>query len=423
MRRFSGPIPRFSPDCDVAFALALFLSLSFVPRCQAETVGGTVPPGEADAPGTAVRPAIVDLSGSAEPFEGISSRARCTGPNGSSFTTEIVSLADGTVRFDQIHPSGRAEILVAGGSVFTGSSGTEGEQQARAPQGEQAPQAVASDSLLGRAPRLEPAPAVLEAFVRGHEIHRMLLELEDRFRVANPDSAGLGADGCIRLEDRDGNPAELCLAGASGLPVRLDLSIPQEIGGGTVRIEFEDWRDVHGAQLPYRARFLHAGEVHTYEFYEVLPFRLWPSTVLPTDPERLFQRLRDVADVLAVHERALAAHRGPDLDLLLADEAEEGFQSSRGSLSVTTREQLAMRLGPYLEATRFVVYEDEVVPVVAVSADGTLAWLGCEVGASGEQRGPAGESVPVEFGSSWIELLTRDGGQWRRVGNASSTRP
>lgn len=423
MRRSREPIPPFPLDFDSAFALALALSLIFIPQCLAETAGGTVPPRETDAPGAANRLAIVDLNGSAEPFEGISSRARCTGPNGSSFTTEIVSLADGTVRFDQVHPNARAEILVAGGNVFTGSSGTEGEHQSGAPHGGQGPEAATSEAARDGAPQLEPAPPVLEAFVRGHELHRMILELGDRFHVANPDSRSLNADGCIQLEDNEGKPAELCVAEETGLPTRLDLSVPEEIGGGTVRIEFEDWREVHGTQLPYHARFLHAGEVHTYEFFEVLPFRLSPGTVLPTDPDRLFQRLGDVADVLAVHERALDAHREPNLDLLLADEAQEGFLSSRGRLSVTTSEQLAMRLGPYLEATQFEVYEDEVVPIVAVSADGTLAWLGCEVGARGKQRGATGESVPVEFGFSWVELLIRDGGQWRRAGNASSARP
>jgi hypothetical protein len=195
------------------------------------------------------------------------------------------------------------------------------------------------------------------------------------------------------------------------------------MGGGRVRIELADWREVHGVSLPFAVDFVHAGERWPYRFTQVLPFRLAPGVELPAEPALLLDRLGDLAEIVALHDRAMAAHLAGDVDRLMADEAGVGTVSGRGRLLETTREEARDRLGAWLEATRFSRYRDTVVPVVAVSLDGTLGWLGCEMEAEGLTIGEGGRRDELAFGFSWVELVARAGGRWVRIGNASSARP
>lgn len=132
----------------------------------------------------------------------------------------------------------------------------------------------------------------------------------------------------------------------------------------------------------------------------------------------------DVARLLALHEAVLDAHRGGDVELLLADEADTTYVvASRGEVSMPARDDRRARLGPYLDATEFEVYRDLRPPVVEVSDDGTLGWVVVEVEARGVQRTDDDETVPVEFVCAWIELYRKIDGRWMRVGNVSNFRP
>lgn len=295
------------------------------------------------------------------PFEGLVTIAECEGPDG-PFRTEIVSLADGTCRFVQTRGDDRSELLVRGGQVRQ-----------------------TTDTSV----RLAEAPDHLEQFVRGHEVHRMICDSPARADRAGP----------------------------------LELPLGEELGGGTVRIEFGDWRPVHGIELPFTVDFLHRQERFTHRFTAILPFRLAPGSSLPQDPVACFDRLGDLAEIVALHRRALDAHLEGDVQGILGDEAAEGTTSGRGRLSTMPRDALGRRLGAYLETTSFDRYEDTVVPIVAVSLDGSLGWLGCEIEAVGTQQDASGAASPIAFGFSWVELVARADGRWRRIGNASSARP
>jgi len=155
-----------------------------------------------------------------------------------------------------------------------------------------------------------------------------------------------------------------------------------------------------------------------------LPFRLAPGVALPDDAGALFDRLGDLHAIARVHERAMEAHRRSDVDLLSRDDAPLSTYSGRGRLHALSDAAIRARLGHYLAATTFDRYADVVAPVVAVSADGTLGWLACEVDARGTQRASDGaHAEPVAFGYSWVELVARHGGEWVRIGNASSATP
>lgn len=298
-------------------------------------------------------------------FEALVTRARCEGPDG-PFSTEIVSLADGTTRFLQVRGEERTELLLFGDSAYQ----------------------TTEDG--GRLTAASPEVArTTEFVVRGHEVHRMVLE--------RPPGASREAP--------------------------LEVATDDDPNSSKVRIEMGEWRAVHGIALPRRAVFLHEGERFVHDFSVLLPFRLAPGAPLPTEPEALFDRLGDLAEITAMHQRTVDAHLRSDVEMLLADEAEAGTNSGRGQLTTTTRQAMRARLGSYLDATRFDRYADTVVPVVAVSEDGSLGWLACEIEARGEQNDGAGRWNPLAFEFSWVELVARDGDRWVRIGNASSARP
>ena len=340
---------------------------------------------------------LADAIGPAEArraMTGIAARADATGPRG-AFVSEIVSLADGTARFRLAMSSDDTDILLAAGTPY-----------------------VHKDN------RMQAADAAMTSFVRGHEVHRMLLDLEQRFR---PDARAV-EPGCLALRGPDALPVTICRAAGSERPSTIVLELPAALGGGTTTIELDDWRAVLGAQLPFAVDFLHAGERHAYRYTAVLAFRLAPGSALPPAdaPEELFARLGDLADLASAHERTLQAHRQSDVRILLGDAAGQSTISGRGSLRESSRDELAARLGPYLESIRFTRYEDVVVPVVAVSADGSLGWLACQIEAAGESRVSKladGSAEPIAYGFSWIELYASAAGSWKNIGNASSARP
>ena len=130
-------------------------------------------------------------------------------------------------------------------------------------------------------------------------------------------------------------------------------------------------------------------------------------------------RTADTQELLRLHEEAMQAHRDSSIELLLAAEGDDYVIGSRGAVSKPTRAERKAFLGPYLAATRFSVYRDQVAPIVKVSDDGTLGWVIAQVEAKGEQKG-ATRTHDVEFVSAWIELYEKRDGRWMRIGNVSN---
>lgn len=307
----------------------------------------------------------------AHPLEGLATRAEVTGPRG-RFVTEMVSLPDGITRFVQIYPPDdprgrdRIELLVAGG--------------------DRAFQRDAKGAFI-------PADAGTRSFVAGHD--------------------------AVRLASAKDRPPTLSLAAGTG--------------GGEVTIALADYRKVIGRELPFTATFVHSGapsDRFEYRYTEVLPFRVAPGS--PSigdagDPATLFDRLGDLREIAAAHERVMAAHRASDAEMMTAADAELTTVSGRGRLTEVKRSDQLERMRAYLGAIRFSRYEDTVVPVISLSRDGSLAWLACEQEAEGV-RTVDGRTEPIAYAFSWVELYARDTGAsppsaWRAIGNASSLRP
>jgi len=128
----------------------------------------------------------------------------------------------------------------------------------------------------------------------------------------------------------------------------------------------------------------------------------------------------DSQALLRLHQAAIQAHLDQDVEALLEDESDDYVVASRGQVTHPTKQERRDRLGPYLAATEFSVYRDEIEPVVTVSQDGTLGWVIVRIYARGTQSSPDGKAQPVEFRSAWVELYEKRNGRWLRVGNVSN---
>ena len=130
----------------------------------------------------------------------------------------------------------------------------------------------------------------------------------------------------------------------------------------------------------------------------------------------------DVADLLALHEKVLQAHRVTDIDMLMEDAADDYILVTSGEVIYPSLEERKLRLGEYFAITQFDKYEDSIPPVVKISDDGSLAWLIARVSVSGVQD-ISGNSHSIEFISAWIELYENRNGQWIQIGNVSNFKP
>jgi ketosteroid isomerase-like protein len=139
--------------------------------------------------------------------------------------------------------------------------------------------------------------------------------------------------------------------------------------------------------------------------------------IAPRDPGT------DVEEILALHQAVLNAHRAKDVEALLAAEADEIVQVSRGEVLFPLREERVERFQRYLRITEFTDYRDLIDPIVRVSRDGSLAWLIAQVHVAGIQTAEAGEAESFDTTWAWIELYEKRDHRWVRVGDVSNVKP
>lgn len=163
--------------------------------------------------------------------------ADCTGPGG-AFRTRVESLRPDAVYFQQHSTDGSTEIWSTADGTWT------------------------RDATKG----LSKLDDGVRDFVRGHEFHLLVLELETRFsghrlRDATPGSSAE----CRRIdmEDPSGHPASACIREADGLPIWLEMNPPG--AQGPIVIRFEDWREIQGIRY-FHAFVLTEGAERTFTY-------------------------------------------------------------------------------------------------------------------------------------------------------------
>jgi hypothetical protein len=191
-------------------------------------------------------PMLAALGGRAaiERLQSLSVEADCTGPGG-EFRTRVESARPGAVYFRQ-----------AAGDQVTEIWST--------------PERTWTVDAAGAARDLDDG---VRAFVRGHEFHLLLFEIESRFSNFRTDEPG-AEEGrpCDRIlmEDEGDQPAAICIDSANALPLVLEL---EPAGAeGALQIFFGDWERIEGLSYFRSFTLLEGTEREfTYRYRELIP--------------------------------------------------------------------------------------------------------------------------------------------------------
>lgn len=151
-------------------------------------------------------------------IQSLTATAECTGPDG-AFETTVTSIRPDTVYFRQASERGVTEIWSTAERTWGGAAGEEYE-------------------LL---------TSQVRDFVRGHEFHLMVIDMNERFsdfKMIGLEKSG-DAD-CFRISMKDsaGADASVCVRSDNWLPAEMELNPGS--AAASMRIVFDDWRKAGG---------------------------------------------------------------------------------------------------------------------------------------------------------------------------------
>jgi hypothetical protein len=175
-------------------------------------------------------------------IQSFTATAECTGPDG-DFETTVTSIRPDTVYFRQASARGITEIWSTAERTWGGNAGEEYE------------------SLTPR----------VRDFVRGHEFHLMVIDMQDRFsnfEMVGPERSD--ASECLRISMKDAadGDASVCVRTDNWLPAEMQLHPGS--AAGPVRIAFGDWRDTNRMRIFHSLEITEEPErVFTYDYVDV----------------------------------------------------------------------------------------------------------------------------------------------------------
>jgi len=254
-----------------------------------------------------------------------------------------------------------------------------------------------------------------KGFALGHQFHALLLHFNEIFDDVSPNKAiafrGGFAHGRSGIAP-DGGAAHLILNG-DGAPKGMKF---EPAGQEPIDIEYSDWRDAGGQNLPWVV-VIHDGEdVYTYRYDRISVSEQSPLWFY----DEIGETGLDPIDIYRLHRRILAAHCLGDAAMMARLTAPEGTVASRGDLLRTTREQLLANMKGLFGRLDYRSYEDLTEPMIEVSAGGDLGWVGVKVRAAGVVNETG---APFTSDWAWIMLAKKIDGEWLSAGNASNQKP
>ncbi|MDH4036146.1 MAG: hypothetical protein OEY32_12255 [Candidatus Krumholzibacteria bacterium] len=183
----------------------------------------------------------------------LSVAANCIGPDG-HFRTWVESVRPGSVHFRQ--SDGVDSIAVW---------------------------STPDSTWLSDGARMVEGDPRVRAFVRGHEFHLDLFEIDTRFSghtVAGMDTVDGHACARVDMRDEGGSPAAIFIDEESGLPRLLELNPAG--AEGTLRIMFDDWREVAGLMVFFAFGMAEGPDRNfIYRYTEIVPNQVPPGLFDP----------------------------------------------------------------------------------------------------------------------------------------------
>ena len=269
---------------------------------------------------------------------------------------------------------------------------------------------------------IEPLDANTRYFLRSHEFHLLLFELESRFsdhHLAGLDSIGGTPCRLIEMIDESGRPASICIAESDGLPRLLELN--PEGAQGSVRITFEDWREIEGLRYFSAFRLTEGPDrVFTYRYRRLEPDAVPADLfVAPAPPS---QR-GDQEALLEILRQDRRAHLETDASLVSPHLAETLVEISAGRVNSQTRNDVVAFFETMFEGAEYQIWEDAVPPLIRISSDAAMAWVARIVRVRREAPGPDGRSQVQAFTSAYTSTYEKQDGDWKMASVTSTFRP
>lgn len=259
-------------------------------------------------------------------------------------------------------------------------------------------------------------------FVRAHEFHLLLLELESRF--SNHRSAGsssMNGIPClsIEMEDESGQAASLCVAEADSLPLVLEMN---PIGAeGPVRVTFDDWRDIGGLRYFFAFTLTEGPErTFTYSYKRIQPDAVPADRFVPPVPPH---QQDDLAAILEILRQDRRAHLETDAVLIASNLAETLAEVSAGQINRLSRSAVEGFFTSMFEGATYRMWEDVVPPIIHISVDSTMAWVARTVRVRRYAPGSDGRPVLQAFSSAYTSTYEKRDGVWKMTSVTSTFPP
>jgi hypothetical protein len=179
--------------------------------------------------------------------ESLTAVADCTGPEGSSFKTEVISLRPDRARFLQDFGEEKIDLTVAGQVGWS------------------------RDAKTGT---VKPMTEGFIGVVRGHEFHLMFLELERRNRdprLSGRDTVGGKPCLVVSATDDGGRPTSVCIDEKTKLPVRFSYEPSGGPKSQTIHVVPSGWIEIAGIRWINGFTLRQGDEVFTYRYASIRP--------------------------------------------------------------------------------------------------------------------------------------------------------
>ena len=328
-----------------------------------------------------------------ESLRSLAAEADCTGPGG-EFRTRVESFRPGATYFHQVAGERTTEIWSTAERTWRRD-------------------ADAGLAELGRGVRY---------FVRGHEFHLLLFELESRFsnhRLA--DATEIHGRACrrIAMEDESGHPASICIDESDGMPIALEMNPPG--AQGPIRIRFDDWREVEGI------RYFHSFELtegpartFTYRYRSLEPDSVAADRFVPPVAPALQADQDAIRQILRSDRRA---HLTTDAALLSSHLASTLVEVDVGEVRSRSRSEVEEFFRAYFRGATYQTWEDVRPPLIRLSEEAKMAWVVRTVRV--RRRAPAtdGQKVLQEFTSAYTATYEKRGDAWKMTSVTSTFLP
>lgn len=319
--------------------------------------------------------------------------ADCTGPGG-EFQTRVESFRPGATYFHQAAGDRATEIWSTAERTWR------------------------RDAEAGLA-ELDPG---VRSFVRGHEFHLLLFELESRFsnhRLADTTEIKGRACRLIAMEDESGHPATICIDESDGMPVALEMNPPG--AEGPIGIRFDDWREVKGLRYFHFFELTEGPErTFTYQYRSLEPDSVAADRFVPPAPPALQADQDAIRDILRSDRRA---HLTTDAALLSSHLAPTLIEVYAGEVRSRSRSEVEEFFRDNFRGGSYQMWEDVRPPLIRLSAEAKMAWVVRTVQVRRQAPAADGQTRLQEFTSAYAATYEKRGDAWEMTTVTSTFLP